>query len=110
MYKYLNALPIVIYIILLFYPKIIEICNDIYGDFNYKRVFVGQFNTVVLRGEITNTSVATIIKKINNLPFVKVPLKNTTVNLLIDSNGGNVIEGFKIILKILALEKKKDIF
>ena len=77
-----------------------------YNYINYRRVNLLYDNNVFINGEITKDSINIIINE-----FDKINKNNETkkFNLIIDSNGGNYMEGYKLIHKMKDMQENKFI-
>jgi ATP-dependent protease ClpP protease subunit len=75
-------------IIIFNHNNILQFISEKYKYFNYRRVNLLLENKIYINGEINEKSIQNIIDEIT---------KNDDVNLIIDSHGGELFSGYKLI-------------
>lgn len=110
MYFSLKNIIISIVVLLLSYNKIKNQIISIYEYNNYKHVnLLFLTNTIFINGEISRYSINNAITKLNKITkFNNIEIMiDPIVNLVINSNGGDYINGYKFILNMKNIKTKK---
>ena len=95
---------IIIYLFLLTLQNIKQFFIKQYEIFSYENVYLSDFNLLKINGKIDKETVNNLINQLDNSLLVRIPVKHN-VKVFINSNGGEVYYGAKLINKMNNLNK-----
>jgi ATP-dependent protease ClpP protease subunit len=97
MFIYINIFFLIGLLIFSNYKNLKILFIKKYKNLSYRKVYLFSDLDLYIKGKITKTSINKVIDKIGN---------NKNINLIIDSNGGDFMAGYKLISKMIKLQKK----
>lgn len=95
---YLNLLVFTVLVIILNYEKIITNIVNKYEESKYENIYIYSLKNKIYVNDISKNSIELIIFELNHISEVK---QNTTVNLIINSNGGSYLDGIELVEYII---------